>query len=123
MLPNNNPILSNNPNQTGVATLLNLVQAVYTLNQTFADAFPSILTSSATYNPPSIADKASASTTVTCAGAALGDTAAASFSLDLTGLILTAYVSAANTVTCVFGNLTGGAVDLGSGTLKVEVRQ
>lgn len=76
---------------------------------------------SKTYDPPSIANGASQSTTVTATGAALGDFAAASFSLDLQGLALSAYVSAADTVTCVFSNATGGAIDLASGTLKVRV--
>jgi len=36
-------------------------------------------------------------------------------------LQLGAAVTAANTVTCVLSNNTGGAIDLGSGTLKVMV--
>ena len=44
-----------------------------------------------------------------------------SFSLDVTDLTLTADVTAANTVTAVLANLSGGAVNLSSGTLKVVV--
>lgn len=91
-----------------------------TINTTLAAAFPT-LAGAKTFDPPSIANGASSSTTVTVTGAALGKMAVPSFSLDLAGLILTAYVSSANTVTCVFGNLTGGAVDLASGTLSVKV--
>lgn len=75
---------------------------------------------SATYNPPSIAAAASATTTITVTGAALGDQYVASFSLSLAGLVLTAYVSAADTVTAVFFNPTAGAIDLASGTLRVK---
>lgn len=79
------------------------------------------LTGSATYDPPSLADGAGATTTVTCSGAALGDTALAAFSLDLQGITLTAWVSAANTVSVRFQNESGGSIDLGSGTLRVRV--
>lgn len=77
---------------------------------------------SATYDPPSIANAAGASTTVTVTGAALGDfVTGVSFSLDLQGITVTAYVSAADTVTVRFHNGTGGALDLASGTLRVMV--
>lgn len=75
----------------------------------------------ATWDPPSIANGASASTTITVADAALGDSVVASFSLDLAGLGLFAYVSAANIVTVVLVNATGGAVDLASGTVSIAV--
>ncbi len=76
---------------------------------------------SATWDPGSIAVGAKTSTTVTVAGAALGDFVLASFSLDIQELLLSASVSAANTVEVVLGNLTSAAVDLASGTLKVIV--
>ncbi len=79
------------------------------------------LEGSATYDPPSLADGAGASTTVTVQGAELGDFAAASFGGDLLGITLTAYVSAANTVTVRFQNESAGIVDLGSSTLRVRV--
>jgi hypothetical protein len=46
-----------------------------------------------------------------------------SFSLDLQGITVTAYVSAANTVSVRFQNESGGTLDLGSGTLRVRVRK
>ncbi|WP_431266897.1 hypothetical protein [Dankookia sp. P2] len=60
--------------------------------------------------------------TITAAAteAALGDYARASFSLDLQGIVLTARVSAANTVSVRFQNGTAAALDLASGTLKVQ---
>ena len=75
----------------------------------------------ATWDPGSISNGANEEKEVTVTGAALGDFAEASFSLDVTGLTLTANVTAANTVTAVLANLTGAAVNLSSGTLKVIV--
>lgn len=77
---------------------------------------------SATYNPPSLADGVGTTTTVACTGAALGDFAHASFSLDLQGITLTAWVSSANVVSVRFQNESGGVLDLASGTLKVGVQ-
>lgn len=80
-----------------------------------------VLQASATYDPPSLADGVGTTTTVTCTGAALGGFARAAFSLDLQGISVTAYVSAANTVAVRFQNESGGTLDLASGTLKVRV--
>ena len=95
--------------------------AVNALTTAFGIAFPAPLSSSATWNPASVATGAETSTTIAVAGAALGNYVQASFSLDLQALTLTAYVSSANTVTAVLANNTAGAVDLASGTLKVRV--
>lgn len=80
---------------------------------------------SKTYDPPSTGVSATWSTTVTVTGAALGDLADCSFSLALNGGTagwnLRAMVSAADTVTCLGDNWTGGTVDLASGTLAAEV--
>lgn len=79
---------------------------------------------SATYDPPNLADGAGATTTVTVTGAALGDFVdGVSFSLDLQGITVTAWVSSANTVSVRFQNETGGAIDLASGTLSARVRK
>lgn len=79
------------------------------------------LVGSTTFDPPSLADGVGTSTTVTVTGAALGDFAIPSFSLDLQGITVTAYVSSANTCTVRFQNETGGVLDLASGTLRVAV--
>lgn len=79
------------------------------------------LRGSKTFDAPSIAAGASTTTTVTVTGATLGQYATASFSLSVAGLVVTAYVSATDTVTVVFANLTGAPVDLASGTLTVRV--
>jgi putative cofactor-binding repeat protein len=79
------------------------------------------LQGTATYDPASLADGAGATTTVTVTGAALGDIAEASFSNALQGITLTAWVSAADTVSVRFQNESGGVLDLASGTLKAWV--
>jgi hypothetical protein len=79
------------------------------------------LIGSATWDPGSISDGDEEATDVTVTGAELGDYALASFSLDVTDLVLDAQVTASNTVTCVLANNTGGAVNLDSGTVYVRV--
>ena len=78
-------------------------------------------TASTTYDPGSIAAAGQTTTTITVTGAAMGDFALASFSNSLSGLTVTAYVSAADTVTVVLFNGTAGAIDLASGTLRAKV--
>lgn len=78
---------------------------------------------SATYNPPSLNDGDGTTTTVTVTGAVLGDYAEASFSNSLQGIMMTAFVSAADTVSVRFQNETGGVLDLASGTLRARVRK
>lgn len=83
-----------------------------------------VYNASATWNPASVANGAQATTTITLTGVALGDVVEdISSSLDLQGLALRGYVSAANTLTVALSNATGGAVDLGSGTVRAKVRQ
>lgn len=79
------------------------------------------LVGTATYDPGNLVDAAGVTTTVTVTGAVLGDLCLVSFSLDLQGITLTSYVSVADTVSVRFQNETGGAIDLGSGTLKALV--
>jgi len=81
-----------------------------------------ILTGSATYDAPNIASGASASTTVTVTGAAVGDkVTSVALGVSTAGMVLTGTVTAADTVTVVLANLTGAAVNLASATLTVEV--
>lgn len=84
-------------------------------------ASPFDYTGSKTFDPSSLADGAGETTTVTVTGAALGDYAQASFSNDLSSITLTAWVSAADTVSVRFQNESGGVVDLASGTLRAGV--
>src|SRR5262245_25911549 len=60
-------------------------------------------------------------TDITITGAALGDLVLCSFNLDATDAVVTAAVTAANTVTVVVLNNTAGAVNLAAGTLRVWV--
>jgi fructose-1,6-bisphosphatase/inositol monophosphatase family enzyme len=81
-----------------------------------------ILYGSATYNLASLADGAGATTTVTVNGVALGDIViGVSLGVDLQGILMTGYVSAANTVSVRFQNETAGTLDLASTTLRVLV--
>ena len=90
---------------------------------TWALVAPRLLQASVTYDPPSLAAGDGVTTAATVTGAALGDFARASFSLDLAGVELTAWVSAVDTVSVRFQNGTAGAIDLGGGTLRVWVEK
>jgi len=80
-----------------------------------------VLSASTTFDPASRLTLTQELKTVAVTGATLGDFAIASFSLDLAGFTLSAYVSAVDTVTVVFFNSTAATVDLASGTLRVRV--
>ena len=84
-------------------------------------ALNAYLQASETKDWGNIADGDEEAEDVTVTGAALGDYAVATMSIDVTDLTITASVTAANTVTVVLGNFTGGAINLGSGTLTVKV--
>lgn len=79
------------------------------------------LVASATWDAGSIPDGDEEAKEVTVTGAALGDFACVSLSIDVADLVLDAQVTAANTVTCVLANNTGGAIDLASATVYVMV--
>lgn len=79
------------------------------------------LTATAVYNPPSLADGEGVTTTVTVPGAALGEIASASFTLDTQGLIISAWVSDTDTVSVRFQNETGGVLDIGNGAIRAVV--
>lgn len=79
--------------------------------------------SSAVYDPPSLADGVGVTTTVTVTGAVVGDMVDVSFSNALQGIILTGWVSAANTVSARFQNESGGVLDLASGALRAAIRR
>lgn len=80
------------------------------------------LLASATVDPASLTTGSQTTiATISTTGAVMGDLVIPSFSLDLQGLRLHAWVSAANTVSYIFRNDTGSTVDLASGTLRVQV--
>lgn len=73
------------------------------------------------WNPPSVADNAMTSTTVTVTGAELGDEATCSFSLALpAGVLLSAVVTATDTVTVTLLNRSGSTQDIASGRLRAS---
>lgn len=81
------------------------------------------LTGSASWTPGSIAHDTQVTTTVTVTGAVVGDLALARFSLVLSGLLIHAWVSAADTVTVAITNNTGSTVGLAAGTVRALVFQ
>lgn len=80
-----------------------------------------IIRASATWNPPVVANLAQVQEVFTVTGAALGDHVQASFSSNLAGFILSAELSAADTVRVTLANLSGAGIDLGSGTVRLVV--
>ena len=108
--------------QTGAALAL-----VTSTRPHFFDAFAGslpvrLVAGEKTYDPPSLAAGATATTTVTANGARAGDTAAASLTtLAAAGWTVSAVVTANNTVTVSLTNGTGAVQDLASGTLRVLV--
>jgi hypothetical protein len=79
------------------------------------------LFSEVAWNAAEIADGDAESKEVTVTGAELGDQALASLSIDIADLVLDAQVTAADTVTCVLANNTGGAINLAAATVYVRV--
>lgn len=79
------------------------------------------LKGSATFDANSLADGAGQTTTVTVTGAVLGDFAIFGHGVDLQGITVNAYVSAADTVSCRFQNESGGTLDLLTTTLNARV--
>ena len=76
----------------------------------------------ATINADSLNTGANDTDTVTVPGVALGDIVlGVSLGVDLAGVQLTAYVSAANTVTVIFENITAGTALVGDGTMAAVV--
>ena len=91
-------------------------------NDQFRGLYTSTFLVSATLNADDLADGAGDTDTVAVPGVALGDMVlSASLAVDVAGLIVTAYVSAANTVSIRFQNETGGSVNLASATLRLVV--
>jgi parallel beta-helix repeat protein len=79
------------------------------------------LFASAVYDPASLADGAGVTTTVTVTGAKVGDFVDATFSVALSDVLMTAWVSANDTVSVRFQNESGGTRDLSAGTIRVRV--
>lgn len=76
---------------------------------------------SKTYDPSSLTTLTQTSTTLTCPGVSLGDFVDVSNGVSNAAVTITAYVSAANTVTILVFNGSAGTIDLASATYRVRV--
>lgn len=79
------------------------------------------LTTATSYTPGTIAAGTSGVATVTVPGAKLGDFALASFGLSVSGFILNANVTAADTVLVSFTNISGTSQTLADAVLRVRL--
>jgi hypothetical protein len=73
------------------------------------------------WDPPSIAAGATAQLNVPMTGARPGDFVQAAFTLSTSGVIFLAQIGAQDVVTVTVWNRSGGAVDLGVGTVRVRL--
>ena len=105
--------------QTGGGT----ITANYVGTVAYGPLHESVLWAGKIYSTPSIPDGTRDTTTVSVPGAvrANGDLVTVSYTRDLQGLLMYGYVSANDTVTVVFQNNTGGAVNTADGSIYVKV--
>ena len=76
-----------------------------------------------TWDPANMIAGGIASTTIAVTGARVGDPAVASLAtIGVNDVMISAHVQAADTVRVILLNLTGGALDIASGTLTAVVR-
>lgn len=80
-----------------------------------------ILNYSATFDPASIAAGAFLATDFTVAGAAIGDMVLIGAGVDVVDLIVSATITAADTLTLTLYNPTASAIDLASSTWNAKV--
>lgn len=73
--------------------------------------------------PVTLADGASASRTITVAGAAVGDFVSIASSVTTQGVTVIAWISAADTVSVTLLNQTGGSISLASMDLYARVQK
>jgi len=105
--------------QTGGGT----ITANYVGTVGYGPLHESALWANQVYATPNIPNGARDTTTVSVPGAVLanGDLVTVSYTRDLQGLLMYGYVSANDTVTVVFQNNTGSAVDTADGAIYVKV--
>ena len=91
-------------------------------NDQFRGLFSDTWAITCTLNAGNLVDGAGETDDVTVPGVALGDMViGASLGVDLVGLTVTGYVSAANTVKFRIQNESGSTADLASATMKIVV--
>lgn len=89
--------------------------------QQFQHVFDVVASVTTTVDPASLADAAGASTDVTVTGAALGDFVLIAPKVDVVDMTVTAFVTAANTVTIRVQNESGAGANLASSTWNILV--
>jgi hypothetical protein len=94
-----------------------------TLNLDATGVVSTVLQASATWDAGSIADGNEEAKDVTVAGAAIGDVVEVIAGLDVADLAIVGSVTAEDTVTVQLLNNTGGAVDLASQSVSVNVKK
>jgi len=88
----------------------------------FQGIFDKVVEVRATIDADSLTTGTNDIDTIAVPGVLLGDMVlGVSLGVDVAGMQVTAYVSAANVVTVVFNNITAGTVNLGGTTIKVLV--
>jgi hypothetical protein len=91
-------------------------------NWTLRGLFSDFFTYKGTLDVASLVDAAGATSAITVTGVALGDIVIGlSFGVDLQGMVVTAYVSAANTVSVRVQNEAASTIDLASTTIQILV--
>jgi hypothetical protein len=91
-------------------------------NDSFRGVFSDTWSVTATLNASSLADGAGETNTIAVPGVALGDIVLnVSMGVDVSGITITPYVSAANAVSIRFQNESLATVDLASTTIKCVV--
>lgn len=91
-------------------------------NDQFRGLFSDTWSVSATLNASSLIDGAGETNTIAVPGVLLGDIVlGVSMGVDVAGITITPYVSAANVVSLRFQNESGGTLDLASTTVKCVV--
>ena len=91
-------------------------------NDQFRGLFSDTWSVSATLDASSLADGVGETNTIAVAGVKLGDIVLnVSLGVDVSGISITPYVSAANVVSIRFQNESGGTLDLASTTVKCVV--
>lgn len=90
--------------------------------KTYRGVFSKVIKATATgYNVPSLVDGGGNTQSVTVVGAKVGDFVRIAFGVDLQGMTVTAYVSAADTVTIRVQNESTATVDLAATDVKIVV--
>jgi hypothetical protein len=82
-----------------------------------------VVVSRQSVNPASMATNTGSTLNVTVPGVALGDIVNAAPGISLAGIVFSTYVSAANTVTVSFQNVTGGTLDIAAATWTFVVER